>query len=224
MFNNLDEEINFFSPNYDITVEVKELPQNKKFVVIDNFYKNPDDILNLVSAIPPTNNPNIIGGLRGRRVDVNYNMAHLGTMFTDIISNVWNIDYNCEENFKHHSLCVNVQTDDNLGPCVPHQDGYLNGKFAVGIFLNKDVAGGTAFYTYKDIINPTEEFMSKEEITEKFYPFYIQDNYGHYKKVEIAEMVYNRCIIYEREILHTPYIPRGHFTDDNPRLMQMFFC
>ena len=57
----------------------------------------------------------------------------------------------------------------------------------------------------------------------KKYQFYVQETVGDWEKVFLAEMKFNRMVIYRQNALHTPYIPPNTFTDDKPRMIQMFF-
>jgi hypothetical protein len=57
----------------------------------------------------------------------------------------------------------------------------------------------------------------------KHYDYYVLDDDDNFKKVYLAEMKFNRMVIYKQSILHQPYILPDTFTDEHPRLMQMFF-
>jgi len=55
------------------------------------------------------------------------------------------------------------------------------------------------------------------------YDYYVLEDDENFKKVYLAEMKFNRMVIYNQNILHQPYILPNTFSDENPRLMQMFF-
>jgi hypothetical protein len=55
------------------------------------------------------------------------------------------------------------------------------------------------------------------------YNHYVQESDNLWEKLYLAEMKFNRLVMYKQNILHTPYIPANAFTEDNPRLVQMFF-
>jgi hypothetical protein len=56
------------------------------------------------------------------------------------------------------------------------------------------------------------------------YTHYVQESDGkNWEKIHMAEMKFNRMIIYRQSALHTPYIPPNTFTDENPRMIQMIF-
>jgi hypothetical protein len=227
-FKNLDEEIEFFSTNSEIDVHTKEISDGEKIVIVDNFYKHPDKVRELALTIPKTFNPRILWGMPGGRVESPYYFSHLGYLYTEIITNVWpdraktmedTFVQNCID---HASFLVNVQNSD-LPPRVPHIDNISIGRFASGIFLNtpEECAGGTAFYKYHGEISVD---MSNPDIKLKNYNYYVQETDNEdWEKIYLAEMKYNRMIIYPQNLLHTPYIPANTFTDETPRLIQMFF-
>ena len=120
------------------------------------------------------------------------------------------------------TFCVNVVNETvNMPDVIPHMDGGTG--FAAGVYLNdpKDCIGGTSFYTYKDSLSP--EVYPDNELNIENYPGYILDDYKDFKKIYLAEMKFNRFILYKRNVLHTAYIPKNAFSKKSPRLMQMFF-
>jgi hypothetical protein len=136
---------------------------------------------------------------------------------------------NVEETFiqnciNRSTFLVNIQ-NSNLPVRLPHIDNPKDGRWAVGIFLNtpEECVGGTAFFKYKgDTSADIREVMSAEEAAQ--YKHYLQESDGkHWEKIHMAEMKYNRMIIYRQSALHTPYIPPNTFTDDAPRMIQMIF-
>lgn len=225
MINNLQEEIELFAINIDMTAKIEEFYPGEKIVIIDNFYRNPEKIQNLALSIPPTYNPQIVSGVPGGRVDASYFLYPLCHLFNQLINDVFypeNKVYDCSQEMQKATFCVNVVNDTvNLPSTVPHIDGGIG--FAVGIFLNndKDCVGGTSFYTYKDEITPT--IWPDEDLTTENYPDYLIDTHKDFKKIYTADMKFNRMILYNRNALHTAYIPKNSFNRDTPRLMQMLF-
>lgn len=225
-FNSLQAEIDFFSPSTEVGVRVKNF-LDEKIVIIDNFYKNPEKVRELALSIPSTRSPGIIHGLPGSRVEATYFFGHLGPMFTEIINKVWadeaaDIDPTFIQGcLNRSSFLINIQ-NSNLPPRVPHIDNPSHGRWAVGIYLNlpNECVGGTGFYTYKG--NKTVD-LSNLEVELKEYQHYVQDDDEYWTRQYLAEMKFNRLVIYKQNILHTPYIPPDTFTDENPRLIQMFF-
>lgn len=225
MFSNLEEEIEFFSPNEDLKVKVEEIYAGKKIVIIDNFYKYPDKIQELATNIPGTYNPAIIAGVPGSRVDASYYLSFLKDMFNEIINHVYfptTKEYDCSSHLEKATFCVNIIKDTNILPRqFPHIDGAEN--FAASIFLNsqENCAGGTSFYTYKGEITPVN-YPDKDLFSDR-YSGYVQENCNDFKKIYTAEMKFNRLILYNRNLLHTAYIPHNSFNIEIPRINQMIF-
>lgn len=228
-FSNLEEEIETFAVSPEINVVIEKFDGTGKIAIIDNFWKHPDKIREIALSIPKSWNPKLIHGLPGARIEATFYFSHLGDLFRDIINNVYPEEFkmiksehyfqNCMDNAK---FLVNVQ-NSNLPPRVPHIDNLGEPyRWAVGICLNKpdECVGGTAFYTFRGM--KTVNMMTIESMV-KDYPIYVQDDYKDFKKIHLAEIKYNRLVLYPQGILHTPYIPPNTFTDESPRLMQMFF-
>jgi hypothetical protein len=228
MFNTLQEEIEFFSPNPELSVKVESINDTERVAIIDNFWKYPHEIRQLALDTPRTYNPRILHGLPGSRLEMTYYFSHLGELFERIISTVWKDEYEKIEDktfiqscFDHASFLVNVQSSD-LPPRVPHIDNIDCGRWAAGINLNtaEECSGGTAFYSFRDQLSVNMRDFYEDV---KHYDHYILDDDENFKKVYLAEMKFNRMIIYKQNILHQPYILPDTFTDEMPRLMQMFF-
>lgn len=225
-FETLSDEIEFFRPSDELKVRVDKF-LDERIVVIDNFYNNPDGVRELAQVIPSTRAPGIIHGLPGSRVEATYFFGHLGSTLTEIISKVWPDEFSqvepsfVQDCLNRASFLVNVQ-NSTLPPRVPHIDNPRHGRWAVGIFLNtpEECHGGTGFYTFKG--EKTVD-LSNLDIELKEYQHYVQDDDDLWKKQYLAEMKYNRLIIYKQNVLHTPYIPPNTFTNETPRLIQMFF-
>jgi hypothetical protein len=229
LFSNIEEEIETFSVSPEITVTVERFDGDGKIAIIDNFWKNPDKIREVTLSIPKTWNPRIIHGLPGARIEATFYFSHLGELFRDLIKNIYPEEFKMLKTddyvqacFDNASFLVNVQ-NSNLPPRVPHIDNLGEPyRWAAGIYLNRpdECTGGTAFYTFRG--SKTVNMMTIESLV-KDYPIYVQDDYRDFKKIHMAEMKYNRLVLYPQNLLHTPYIPPNTFTDENPRLMQMFF-
>lgn len=225
-FKNLQEEMEFFSLSDRLNVRIDTF-LDEKIAVIDNFYKYPEKVRELALTIPSTRSPGILHGLPGSRVEATYFFGHLGYAFTEIINKVWPLDAATTEStfiqncLNRASFLVNVQSSE-LPPRVPHIDSESSSRWAAGIYLNteEECTGGTSFYTYKGSKTISLE-RAREELSSIEY--YVRDDTEDFKKVYLAEMKFNRLVLYRQNVLHTPYILPNTFTDDNPRLMQMFF-
>lgn len=229
-FKDLDEEIEFFSPSPEIGVKVEKFA-DQKVAIIDNFYKYPEKVRELAQQIPSTRSPGIIHGLPGSRVEATYHFGHLTYFFENVINRVFAEDTaEVDDDFIHNCLhrstfLVNIQ-NSNLPPRVPHIDNPSSGRWAAGIYLNtpNECIGGTAFYKYKGKTSVDIKSLINEVAAEfQQYNYYVQETSGDFEKIYLAEMKFNRMVIYRQRALHTPYIPPNTFTDDKPRMIQMFF-
>ena len=192
-------------------------------VYVDNFYKNPDKVRNLALRCPGTKNPRVLGGVTGERVDMNMNLEHMWTLFTEIAENVYGLTMgerrNFDETLKNVAFSVNV-TQSNARSKIPHIDvSDVNNRGWAGlIYLNKskECQGGTGFYTYNGMqVNPNQIGIWKKE--------HVTDDVGPWKLIHLAEMKYNRMIMYPSNVLHGAYDKEGFFEGDDYRLVQVFF-
>jgi hypothetical protein len=219
-----EQEVFAINNSYDVEI-VTFGPQNTKVVIVDDFYKNPDQVRELALTIPPSYKKNLIQGLPGGRIDVAYDFSHMYKIYYDIIAN----DYTPEEEKKSFNslgielyftdtrFCVNVMSSRELPPSNPHVDLREPNRYASGIFLNtpEECNGGTAFYSYKGCqFGPDPRTIPKTH--------FVTDSCGDWEMLYLAEMKYNRMIFYQQNILHSGYVKPGWF-DDHYRLLQMFF-
>lgn len=125
---------------------------------------------------------------------------------------------------------------------IPHQDSYLQdpttdfNQFGAVIYLNtpEECQGGTNLYSYKgqmslpynvmNYIDKPEGFDDEVTGPEQIFPYIRKWLYGDIEwRVEYeAEMVYNRCIFYESDVMHSQNIDHGMFTEHD-RVNQVFF-
>lgn len=228
-FKTIQDEVDFFATNNELAVKVEMYDDGKeKVAVIDNFYRNPDQVRELALSIPQTRNPKFLHGLPGSRVEAAFCFSHLGYILENIIRNLYPEDMDKVERtyiqdcIDHSRFLVNIQNSD-LPARVPHVDSSYVGRYVLGVYLNtpEECSGGTAFYKFKgskyvDLDNIDPDLM--------VYDKYLLESDGeNWEKLYLAEMKYNRAILYRQNVLHTPYILPNTFTDEKPRLIQMFF-
>ena len=219
-----NDEVETFAINtpVDATVELmgwEEFP----IVYIDNFYKNPDKVRNLALRTPGTKNPRILGGVPGERVDIQFNLEHIWPIWIEIAENVYGLKQEERKAFEmscmNTSFSVNV-TQSNHRRRLPHIDlpDVKDRGWAGLVYLNKpkECKGGTGFYTYKgQQVNPLQSGVWRED--------FVDDSIGPWDLIHLAEMKYNRMIMYPDKILHGAYDKPGYFEDDIYRLVQTFF-
>jgi len=164
-----------------------------RVVVVDNFYKNPDPILDLINTIPASTYTPNRRGFPGNQIDITYNMSYLTEVYTHLIQkyfpDIVSDDY-LENSINGATFMVNVL---KYTPSIkePHVD--IDGHFASGIYFNKECTGGTAFFS-----KTTRQMLG------------------------IVEMKYNRMLLYKQDSPHTAYIEEETFVDTY-RINQQFF-
>lgn len=225
MKKNIINESEVFEINDNLSATVFTIgPKKSKIVIIDNFYKNPQLVRDLALTIPPTYNPRILGGVPGGRIDAFYNLEHFSNVFDNLIRHVFlpedkkDLNSNLGEIFKSATFCVNVIQSTSLPNKVPHVDNREDFRFASTIFLNtqEECRGGTSFYTF----NGSQE---GPDLGVGLQNAYVTDSVGPWEMIFLAEMKFNRFVLYEQNILHTAYVKPGMFENDTHRLVQMFF-
>ena len=192
-------------------------------VYIDNFYKNPNMVRNLALKLPPTSDPRILGGVTGSRVASFFDFQHIYPIWVEIAQNVFGLKKEEEEKFEASMFStpfsVNV-TQSKDSPDLPHIDlpDVTSRGWAGLIYLNKgdECKGGTGFYTYKGHqVNPKQDGLWDKD--------YVCDSIGPWELMHLAEMKFNRMIMYPATVMHTPYDKPGFFEGDDYRLVQVFF-
>jgi hypothetical protein len=237
MKKNFINERDVFALNDNLEASVYTIgPEKSRIVYVDNFYKNPDMVRDLALQIPCTSNPIIMAGAPGYRVDAYYDFSPLSPFFTNIFGSVYGDHMEdkkisparVEDSIKGLTFCVNVSQSEDLNPIVPHVDDDGGMLYAATVYLNKDdeCAGGTSFYTLEgdQLGNPdkTDAWLKKKN-KYPYYDNYITDSEEEWELIHLAEMKYNRFVMYPANIYHTGYIKPGMFTGDTWRLVQMFF-
>ena len=192
-------------------------------VYIDNFYKNPNMVRNLALKSPPTSDPRILRGVTGSRVASFFDFQHIYPIWVEIAQNVFGLKKEEEEKFEASMFStpfsVNV-TQSKDRPDLPHIDlpDVTSRGWAGLIYLNKgdECKGGTGFYTYKGHqVNPKQDGLWDKD--------YVCDSIGPWELMHLAEMKFNRMIMYPATVMHTPYDKPGFFEGDDYRLVQVFF-
>ena len=192
-------------------------------VYIDNFYKNPNMVRNLAIKSPPTSDPRILGGVTGSRVASFFDFQHIYPVWVEIAQGVFGLKKEEEDKFEASMFStpfsVNV-TQSKDRPDLPHIDlpDVTSRGWAGLIYLNKgdECKGGTGFYTYKGHqVNPKQDGLWDKD--------YVCDSIGPWELMHLAEMKFNRMIMYPATVMHTPYDKPGFFEGDDYRLVQVFF-
>lgn len=228
-----ESEVFALNPGLEASVHVIG-PEEVRVVVIENFYLNPDLVRELAFTIPPTENSKVLGGTPGSRVFGHYNFVNMFPIFQHVFRNVYGditkdiSDEEIKTTISTTPFCVNINQSDKMPPVVPHIDDENRMLFAGALYLNKpeECAGGTSFYmlegkqkvTNKDI----GDWLQKNSHG-NFHTHYLTDSEKDWDLLSVAEMKYNRLVIYPGNVLHTAYVKPEMFIGDTYRLVQMFF-
>jgi len=232
----------------DLIVLTNIGPEQRSAVVIDNFYKNPDEIRQLCLNSPQVtfqDNPELISGLPGNRVYIETEEVtnKLKSTFRQLCSElpIWKHKFD-EEVFdkvwtrQNSAFVCNVVNDKTLlhhpRGIIPHQDYYRQEspveektQFGCVIYLNtpEECKGGTNLYSYSGKMSlpksNTDELYYREG--EEDFP---KDNLFRHIRSQLDSstdwkvekhfpMRYNRCVLYEADVLHGAIFDLGMFSD-----------
>jgi hypothetical protein len=185
----------------------------RKVFVVDDFYKNPDEVRDLALSSEPKSEKKYTGALVGKRVveESKDLITNLKPVFNKLCQHEqWrNLEWDenhFNERWDDMKFMVNVTSDKDVKSNeghVFHKDN-TKYKWAALVYLNKDgeVGGGTDFYRWKED-EPSNAF--KEHTPE-----------------HTCEMKYNRMVLYEARHTHGAILEEGKIKDI-PRLTQVFF-
>ena len=234
------------SDDLEIKIQQNIGPQKKSVVVIDNFYKDPDAVRQLCLESKKKTDPGLLSYMPGHRVFIETAEVRkkLYPLFEELCfdTNIWgggnwqNLRWFQAEWQKCAFIC-NVINDKTLADkpmgIIPHQDAYrlqmppLHTQFAAVIYLNtpEECSGGTNLYSYGGEIShfdrpesgiPVLEDPSQVELFDHIKS-YIDNSIEH-----TFEMVYNRMVLYEADVLHGPSVELGKFKNFS-RINQVLF-
>ena len=215
-----------FALNPDATVRKVNIPDTDlSYIEIDNFYKNPHLVNKLAHSIPPTKSQAMCNYLPGSRINASYDIAHFTDYFFKVITDHWDISVrpggkeSLTQSLERMTFMVNVVSGENLPATCPHVDIFEDGFFASSICItpSEQCKGGTGFYAYVGDQFPTTE-QAMKDITE-----YMSDDAGNWKLMHVAQLEWNKCIVYPSNWWHHAYIKSGWFTGTDYRLTQQIF-
>lgn len=206
-----------FELNPKLKIFHREAALGDKIVIVDNFYKNPEEIRSfLINSRLNLGVKNFYG--ETHLLESN-DTRNLETFASKELSG----DFSC------FSFLAKVTTNESW----PHID-----KFPVAdvVYLNrgKEIDGGTGFFKHRksgvsrvDYFrnSPNYEkaaldhnFLSTKEFTD--FHFCDRDSWEMYDSVE---MKYNRALFYSAGMYHNSYFEKDFYNPQNPRLSQNIF-
>ena len=192
----------------------------RKVFVIDDFYKNPDEIRDYALSCELKNDKQNCGGLVGSRVvEENQEMIdNLRPVFTKLCQHdEWkNVEYTdgmFQYKWDNMKFLVNHTTHEDINRrfnkevfIYTHHKDNIETKWAALVYLNKpeECDGGTDFYKFIED-----------------HPY--GNDYNIKKDIKLTmEMKYNRMVLYEARHTHGATLNRSMFKE-YPRLAQVFF-
>ena len=192
----------------------------RKIFIIDDFYKNPDEVREYALSCERTTDQAICGGLIGSRVveDRKDMIDNLRPVFSDLCQHEeWkNLEYDdaeFQEKWDKMKFMVNHTTHDDIMKkftktvyAYTHHKDNIGSKWAALVYLNKDdeCEGGTQFYKFIEDHAYGKDYNIKKDI------------------MFTSEMKYNRMVLYEARHTHGADLSRTMYKQ-HPRLAQVFF-
>lgn len=241
-----------FDLNNELEIKVARDILGRNAVVVDNFYKNPDEVREF--ALSNINSrgreaPSIPGGRI--YVDTDEVKDKLKDIFHTLCfdPDIWRRDQVYDEDFfnerwDEQGFMCNVINDETLlnNPLgiIPHQDyypcdddtftGIIRSRYGCVIYLNtsEECHGGTNLYSFGGDISIMERVTSgipklNDATPTELYNHIRSHLDNDYCRVEHSfEMVYNRMVLYEADVLHGQNAELGYFTNFD-RINQVLF-
>ena len=198
---------NLFEINENLQPVLTKI-ENYEYVIIDNFYKRPDDINQCLKQ----------SWIQSWKKNDN------GHNFKDYYDcrSFYPIKENKTESFFKTFLNIENQYCDVISTNVfswinppaqkfqfwPHQDSGLN----IIVYLDKICSGGTALYDKMPVIETSEDIDIRFDIEKAEL------------KVDLIQAVYNRCVVFNGQIPHGGYISNHEsYTGENWRYNAVYF-
>ena len=173
-------------------------------LVVDNFYKDPDDIVNYANKQEFTTNNDHYKGTRSKD-------RHLFPYVKEEFERLLNVEITDWLNQPYNGC---FQITDHQNPLVYHSDSQ---QYAAAIYLTKDADEmGTSFWKDKKYGHRTPPSNQKE--LEEVYSEFNIVNPDNWELVDKVGGIYNRLVIWNAKMIHS-----ASLYTVNPRLVQLFF-
>ena len=201
-----------FELNPDLEVK-EEILLGSKIFIIDNFYKNPDEVYDFLFnrevplwKIEEKPSFNTIHFIDKRLIEYDERLLPV----------IGFLSYLCNQDAESHDIVTNMQrffkhdfNDYKNCHWWPHQDSGYNGI----VYFNKDDnTSGTNLYSVKKQYNMTLEHVE---------PWRPKENF---KILKTLEPEYNRLVFFDGlKFLHGANFPDNRYFDEEYRTNQVFF-
>jgi hypothetical protein len=177
------------------------------FIVVDNFYKDPDSVRNFALQQNFSYHPDYH---KGKRTDGVFRFPGLQERFESILG--------CKiKNWEQHGTNCCFQHCVAGDQIVYHFDGQ---EYAGVLFLTPDAPpeSGTKFYRSK--YTKKMKALSKEDYDVTFQHGFLDPQ--AFEEVDVVGNVYNRVVLFDAKMIHAASSYFGS-TANNSRLFQLFF-
>ncbi len=240
-----------FRINNNANVKTEEFG-NQKIVVIDDFYSDPDLVRNIALSSTASKLANI--GYPGFRSTLVVNQEFNLKFFFNIMKKYYNgmtfyptTLHEVNFNLTKSAEVYNWDQEEHGRACHPHMDERESVKYSAIVFLNKDdeyTAGvnGTAFYKHiptgvSNLDYKVKRFYKKagyKNINDIFFQDetahctdWVNDGNQYWELLHLAQMKYNRLVLYPASYFHNAYYNNDDFSNPNPatghRIVQAIF-
>lgn len=222
--------LELFEINQELTVKKIKI-DDAIILIIDNFYKNPDRLRELILETPVPIWKNTHDSLNFKQYyDCRHDFGFYDELscvhsLSSIISHYYEFIYDRSKDVRFLTNTFQWIEDQpfNVVGNKVHTDD-LN-TMAVSVFFNKEdeLNGGTAIYRSKHTghtsLLPEEEFIGPIEDGQCYYDNQWEDNF---LLEHVVSMQYNRCIVHPGRLYHGAYHIDNSFKDF-PRISQITF-
>jgi len=191
-------------------------------IIIDNFYSNPQLLVNDAKKQVFTNNSPYFPGIRARIPDEYFNPIRNGLSY--LIANVFQYKLGLELQEAHYSLTTTPAEQLKLAQRLPHVDGGNDMKIALLHYLCGPEHGGTSFYKQKRTSFETvshERFNSYKIAIENDHEEYGAPEANYYnesdqrfEKFYYVDAKFNTAIMYFGLNLHAITIGEKSLTEE----------
>ena len=243
------KELFRINDNPKITTETFN-DNSQKVIIVDDFYTNPDGVRHL--GINSVSSKAFSLGYPGFRCklnitrDENYDQKWIQNLINNNFEEKVNlyhhtldiVAFNLSKSSKVYDWDFNMFSK----ACHPHIDSSSEVKYAAVVFLNRENefetgVNGTGFYKHistgisdanfagekekDEIFNWNRKFRGKSSPT--ICTDWVNDGNEYWEMTHLAQMKYNRLVIYPSTYFHQAYYNNNDFGDSYHRLVQAMF-
>ncbi len=208
-------------------IKVQKLRIGKEqspLLVIDNFVEQASHLVEIAGKLKFEANSNFYPGIRAQ-APIEYQHLILEKL-QDTLSNFFQLKTNrLKFTISHYSIVTTEPRELHLLQRIPHFDSLDNKGLAAVHYLFRANLGGTSFYRHRDTMFETidesrrvQYFESMKKNGNRNMPpeEYINGDTPLYERIWQQQGIFNRIIIYRRNILHSGSISKNFKPNANP--------